>query len=85
MLRNIFYNSKTAKIDSNITNTREMYGYIEVSVHCFLFIFFRSIIRINIRIGENKKTDFQFYFFFSLPNNNVGRSVNQSIINKRPK
>ena len=26
--------------------------------------------------------DFQFYFFFNLPNNNVGGSVNQSIIKK---
>ena len=66
MLRNIFYNSKTAKIDSNITNTREIYGYIEVSVHCFLFIFFRSIIRINIRIGENKKTEIFNFIFFSV-------------------
>ena len=35
MVRNIFYNSKSAKIDSNITNIREMYGCIEVSMHCF--------------------------------------------------
>ena len=34
MVLNIFYNSKTAKIDSNITNIREMYGCIEVSMHC---------------------------------------------------
>ena len=37
MVRNIFYKSKTAKIDINITNMREIYGYIEVSVHCFYY------------------------------------------------
>ena len=31
-----FYNSKTAKTDSNVTNFREIYGYIEVSVHFFI-------------------------------------------------
>ena len=34
MVRNIFYKGKTAKID-NITNIREIYGCIEVSMHCF--------------------------------------------------
>ena len=29
MEQNIFYNSKTAKIDSNITNIRDIYGFIE--------------------------------------------------------
>ena len=29
-----------------------------------------------------KNKDFQFYFFFDLANNNVGRSVNQSITKK---
>ena len=33
-------------------------------------------------IGGKKNTDFQFYFYFNLPNNNVGGSVNQSIIKK---
>ena len=40
MVCNIFYNnsnSKTAKIDSNITNTREIYWYIEVSMHSFYY------------------------------------------------
>ena len=41
--------------------------------------------RVNIRLGGNKKNrDFPFYFYFNLPNNNVGGSVNQSIIKKRP-
>ena len=35
MVPKIFYNCKTAKIDSNITNIREMYGCIEVPMHCF--------------------------------------------------
>ena len=35
MVRNIFYNSKTAKIDSNKTNIREIYGFNEVMMHCF--------------------------------------------------
>ena len=36
-------------------------------------------------LGEEgiKNRDFQFYFFFSLPSNNVGGSVNQSIIKKK--
>ena len=29
MARNIWHNKKTAKIDSNITNTREIHGCIE--------------------------------------------------------
>ena len=33
MERNIFYNIKIAKIDSNITNIREIYGCVEVSMH----------------------------------------------------
>ena len=32
MVRNIFYKGKTAKIDNNITNIREIYGCIEVSL-----------------------------------------------------
>ena len=38
--------------------------------------------RINIRKGGNKKQGFSILFFFSLPNNNVGGSVNQSIKKK---
>ena len=34
-LYNIFYDSKTAKIDSNITNIREIYGRFEVTMHFF--------------------------------------------------
>ena len=37
MVYNIFYNSKTAKIDSNITNIIGIYGCIEVSMHCFYY------------------------------------------------
>ena len=33
MVCNIFYNSKTPKIDSNITNIKEIYGCIKVSMH----------------------------------------------------
>ena len=47
-----------------------------------LFLIFRSIKRINIRIGGNKKQGFSILFFYSLPNNNVIGSVNQSIIKK---
>ena len=86
---------KTANIDSNFKNISfnmlpscgscDIYGFIEVSVHCFYcFYFFRSIMRINSRTGGKKNRDFQFYFYFNLPNNNVGGSVNQSIIKKRP-
>ena len=45
MVRDIFYNRKTAKIDSNFINisfnmlpscsSGEIYGCIEVSMHCF--------------------------------------------------
>ena len=38
--------------------------------------------RINIRIGGNKNQGFSILFFFILPNNNIGGSVNQSIIKK---
>ena len=76
----IFYESKTANTDRNVTDIREIYGFIEVSVHFLLFLIFRSIIRINIMIGGNKNRDFQF--FFNLPNNNVGGSVSQSIKQK---
>ena len=33
MVRKIFYNCKTAKTDSNITNIREIYGCIELAMH----------------------------------------------------
>ena len=36
--------------------------------------------RINIRVGGNKKHGISILFFFQLPNNNFGGSVNQSII-----
>ena len=35
MVHNNFYSNKTAKKESNITNIREMYGCIEISMHCF--------------------------------------------------
>ena len=35
MVHNIFYEGKTPKIDNNITDSREIYGIIEVSMHCF--------------------------------------------------
>ena len=35
MERNIFYKGKTPKIDNNITDNREIYGCIEVSMYCF--------------------------------------------------
>ena len=35
MFPKIFYYSKTAKTDSNVTNIREIYRCIEVSVHFF--------------------------------------------------
>ena len=37
MVCNIFCNSKTAKIDSNITNIKEIYECIEVSMHYFYY------------------------------------------------
>ena len=34
----MFYNSEIAEIDSmNITNIREIYGFIEVTMHCFYY------------------------------------------------
>ena len=60
-------------------------GLLRYQVLFLLFLFFRCIIRRNIRRGGKKNRDFQFYFFFNLPNNNVGGSVNQSILKKRPK
>ena len=53
-----FYNSKTAKTDSNVTDIREIYGCIEVSMHFLSFLIFRSIITVIIRIGGNKKQRF---------------------------
>ena len=32
---NIFYKGKTTKKDNNITDIQEIYGCIEVSMHCF--------------------------------------------------
>ena len=61
---------------------KENYGCIEVSVHSFSSIFnIGYIMRINISTGGNKNTDFQFGFF-NLPNNNIGKSINQLIIKK---
>ena len=80
---NICYNGKTAKIDSNITNIRDFMGVLRYQCTVFIIFFiFRSIIRINIRIGGNKIYRFSILFYFNLPNNNVGGSVNQSIIKK---
>ena len=59
-------------------------GLLRYQCTVLLFLFFRSIMRINIRIGGNKKQGFSILFFFNLPNSNVGGSVNQSIIKKRP-
>ena len=36
MVPKIFYNKKTAKTDSNVTNIREIYRCIVVSVHFFI-------------------------------------------------
>ena len=36
MVPKIFYYRKTAKTDSNVTNIREIYMCIEVSVHFFI-------------------------------------------------
>ena len=61
-----FHNSKTAKTDSKVTNTREFLlfmGVLRYQNTFSLFLIFRSIIRINSRIGRNKNRDFQFYFF----------------------
>ena len=35
-----FYNSKTAKTDSNVTDIREIYGCIEESMHFLSFLIF---------------------------------------------
>ena len=35
MLRNIFYKGKTPKKDNNMTDIREIYRCIDVSMHCF--------------------------------------------------
>ena len=36
MVPKILYNTKTAKTDSNVTNIRDIYGCIEVSMHFFI-------------------------------------------------
>ena len=40
MLHNIFYKGKTPKIDNNITDIREIYVCIEVSMHLFIVLIF---------------------------------------------
>ena len=40
MVHNIFYNGKTAKSESNITNIREIYDCFEVSMHFLFFLIF---------------------------------------------
>ena len=60
-------------------------GVLRYQLHFFIvFNIFRSIIRINFRIGGNKKQRLSIFLIFNLPNNNVGGSVNQSIIEKKP-
>ena len=64
-----FYNSKTAKTDSKVTNTREFLLFMSVLRYqntFSLFLIFRSIIRINSRIGRNKKTEIFNLIFFSI-------------------
>ena len=54
---------------------------------CTVFIIFIFPIHYENKIlGQEgiKNRDFPFYFYFSLQNNNVGGSVNQSIIKKKP-
>ena len=63
MVHNFSYNtSKTAKIDSNITNIREIYSVLRYECTIFIVLLFRSIIKINIRIGGNKKLRFSIFF-----------------------
>ena len=80
MVHKIFYNSITVKTDSNVTNIRAIYVCIHISCTFLLFLIFPSIIRMNFRIRGNKRH--RFSFFLNLPNNNISRSVNQSIIKK---
>ena len=49
----IFYNSKTAKIDSNVTKSKKFMGVLRNQLTFLLFLIFRSIIRINFSIGGN--------------------------------
>ena len=62
MVPKIFHISKTAKTDCNVTNIREIYRCIEVSMH--FFIVFNIPIH-YYRIGGNKNRDFQFFSQFA--------------------
>ena len=90
MVRNVFYYSKTAKINSNFTKLvliccplvalgGEFIGALRFKNIIFIIVIFRSILGINFRIGE-KKTEIFNFIFVNLTNNNDGGSVNQSII-----
>ena len=67
MVCKIFYNSKTAKSDSNVTNIGEIYGCNDVSMHFFIIFNIPSFIRINIMQEGNKQEIFNFISFFNLP------------------
>ena len=56
-------------------------GILRYQCSVSIFLIFQSIMRINIRKGGNKNR-FLILFFSNLSNNNVGGSVNQSIIKK---
>ena len=56
-------------------------GILRYQCSVSIFLIFQSIIRINIRKKGNKNR-FLILFFSNLSNNNVGGSVNQSIIKK---
>ena len=72
MVRNIFYKSRTAKIDGNSQTTvsrklRNSWVYQGIKLCTVrLCLIFQSIIR--------KKTEIFSFIFFSLPNNNGGVS-----------
>ena len=86
-----FIHSKTAKIDSNFTNVsfimlpscslwRNLWLYLGISALFLLFLIFCSSMKIHFRIGGDKKQ--RYLIFFKLPNNNIGWSINQSVIKK---
>ena len=57
----------------------ELWVHRGISAMFLLFLIFRPIMRIKIRTGGYKKTDFQF--FFSLQNKNVDQPTDQPIKN----
>ena len=85
MVCNIFYNSKTAKTDSNVTNIVNIYGCNDVYINALflLLLIFRSFIRINI--GTGWIFNFIFFQFAKKQRRRVRKPINnkKGLINKK--